>query len=77
MEPDEASPGQQSHRPQAVLVLLVQDDLFGAAGADRLYQASSGPELGGQRRRYARERGGDQHRVEWGMIRGSFGSVAR
>ena len=76
MEPDEAGPGQHGHRPQAILVLLVQDDLFGAAGADRLYQASSDPERRGQRRRYAREGGGDQHRVERCLIRDSFGSVA-
>src|SRR5262249_23662499 len=76
MEPDEASPGQHPHRLQAIFVLLVQDALSGPAGANRLYQASSGPELGGQRRRYAGERSGDQHRVERGMIRDSFGSVA-
>src|SRR5215831_17161017 len=76
IEPDKVGPGQDPNRPQAALVFLVQDDPFGAAGADRLYQPSSGPELGGHRRRYARERGGDQRSVERGMIRGSFGSVA-
>jgi len=71
-ETDEARSRQDPHLPQAIGVLLIQNDIFCATGTHGLDQASPGPELGGQRRRHARERGGDHDRVERGMIRGSF-----
>ena len=49
VEPDEAGRGDDPHPPQAVLLLLIQDDIFPAPGADRLDQAPPRPELGGQR----------------------------
>ena len=74
-ETDEAGHGQGPHPPQAIGVLLIQNDIFCASRTHRLDQASPPPELGGQRRRNARERGGDHDRVERGMIGGSFGPI--
>ena len=39
VEPDEAGRGDDPHPLQAVLHLLIQDDIFPAPGADRLDQA--------------------------------------
>jgi len=74
VELDEARRRHDPHSPQAVLLLLVQNDTFCAPGTDRLDQAPPRPELGGQRRRHTRVGGADHDRVERGEILGALGS---
>ena len=64
VELDEARRRHDPHSPQAVQLLLVQNDMFCAPGADRLDQASPDLELGGQRRWHTRVGSGDHDRVE-------------
>ena len=75
MEADEPCLRQGPHPPQAVGAFLIQNDGFRAARTHGLDQASPDPELSSQRRRHARECGGDHDRVERGVIGGSFGPV--